>query len=507
MGLLNWTGNALADVGIAALCAMVRRRRPEDLTLEDLDQAAEEMRAAYFDGAWISYLTCVFPNAEYVQPGTADKKAASRKAYTERVLFAHRATPTAEAAGKRCFLSGLPATQIIHRVQMPLITGESVLNFFPDGLGGFPIAGPYLTALQALPFGGRRAEGRLLIVHADSPQLTLEFALRYVTDNRRLISMAGQAMEWDGPRRELPREQAKKEKMPQVRWPQTLVIRDLMRAMRDLGGPAEAGAADFLTGSVCAYWLSNSGQGASIDLFEVPANLVRLLMRLTAPANDAGWNTLLRRGWLRQKARSAKNPDVELPARAGRSRNAVLEDLLHVYQGGTLDPRHASRFVRRHLIGIVYRRDTTFRMPDWPLITLFMEELFGMSPKRIGQIKDFAEQVMSSIVRSGRKKLVLELSRARRPWEFRGILLKELRRDFAGHGSLLFTLEQYLDLFEDEDGAGLSNWGLTRDLIIMRLFQLSHERNLELREYAPELDAEDKDVEELTGAEPDDEAA
>ena len=44
--LLDWTGFPLADVGIAALCAMTSKRAPFELTLEDLDRAASEMRRA-----------------------------------------------------------------------------------------------------------------------------------------------------------------------------------------------------------------------------------------------------------------------------------------------------------------------------------------------------------------------------------------------------------------------------------------------------------------------------
>jgi len=485
---------------------MTGRRDPSQLTLEDLDLAAEEMKEIYFNGAWISYLTCVFPNAEYVQPGTAEKKADSRRAYTDRVLYAHRARPDEDAKGKRCFLSGEPATHLINRAQMPLITGAAVLNFFPGSSGGFPIAGPYLTALQALPFGGRRAEGRILLVHADSPELTLTFARQYVRDNRKLISLASAAMGWDGPHPELDRAQAKKEKMPQVRFPRTLVVRDLMSAMLE----QELEIEDSGFGSVTAYWLSNSGQGASLDLFDIPANLVSLFRRLGSPSLNYSWRRLLQSGWLRQKPVNPKNPaEPELPARAGRSRNAVLEDLLQVYSGGSLDLRAGSRFVRRHLAGLLYLRDTSYRMPDWPLITVFMEEFFGMSPKRIEMIKDFADKLIASIERSGKKKLIIELSYVRKAWEFRNLLLKELRRDFTQHNDLLFTFEQYLGLFEDDDGAGLADWGLTRDLLMIRLFQLSHERKLELKEFAAELEnaeSGDRDTRQLVGATADDEA-
>src|ERR1035438_10145931 len=181
---MDWTGNPLVDVGIATLCAMNNRTLPQELTLDDLDNAASEMEEYYFSGLLMSYLTCVFMNSEYVQPGIGEKKEQSRAAYAKRVLFAHRSSPDAGVGGLKCVFSGLPATHLIHRGQMPLLTGEDVLNFYPSGLGTLPIAGQYLTALQALPLGGRRCEGKMLIGHSDHGDITIELAKRYLDDNR-----------------------------------------------------------------------------------------------------------------------------------------------------------------------------------------------------------------------------------------------------------------------------------------------------------------------------------
>ncbi len=187
---MHWTGHPLVDVGLATLCAMSPKQSPEDLTLDDLDQVAAELKRYYFSGVMSSYLSCVFMNSEYVQPGSGQKKDESRERYSQRVLFAHRTEPGPATQGLTCVFSGQPATHIIHRAQMPLLTGEDVLNFFPNAAGGLAISGPYLVALQALPMGGRRTEGKLLVVHSDAPDLMIALAEKYLHDNRRLINLA-----------------------------------------------------------------------------------------------------------------------------------------------------------------------------------------------------------------------------------------------------------------------------------------------------------------------------
>jgi hypothetical protein len=187
---IEWTGNPLVDVGIATLCAMTNRSAPQDLGLKDLNAAATEMEEYYFSGLLMSYLTSVFMNSEYVQPGSGERKERSREAYAKRVLFAHSSPSDEGLAGLTCVFSGLPATHLIHRGQMPLLSGKDVPNFYPSGLGALPIAGPYLTALQALPLGGRRCEGKMLVAHSDNGDVTIELAKHYLEDNRRLLQLS-----------------------------------------------------------------------------------------------------------------------------------------------------------------------------------------------------------------------------------------------------------------------------------------------------------------------------
>src|SRR5579883_267839 len=260
---MNWTSHALVDVGIASLCAMAERTRPGDLTEGDLDRITEELSAVYFGGAMISYLTCVFMNSAYVQPGMKD---AGRQDYKERILKAYRQPSPAELAGTRCVFCGEPAVALVHRGQIPLLTGEDTLNFYPAGRGGLPVSGDCLTAIQALPMGCKRVEGKLFAVHADNPELTIAMARRYVEDNRRLVALsrAGKITKESGPTEGLTREVSMGDKYPDSKSPASLITADLMDVLGQLR-LVRTGSADF--GSVSCYWLSSSGQGPFLDLF------------------------------------------------------------------------------------------------------------------------------------------------------------------------------------------------------------------------------------------------
>ena len=60
---------------------MANRKQPEELAVGDLDAITEELAGIYFSGVLVSYLTCVFMNSAYVQPGMKDE---GKAVYKER---------------------------------------------------------------------------------------------------------------------------------------------------------------------------------------------------------------------------------------------------------------------------------------------------------------------------------------------------------------------------------------------------------------------------------------
>jgi CRISPR-associated protein Cst1 len=496
--ILRWTGHALIDVGIAGLCAFSERARPADLTLEDLDAAAAFMEERYYDGKLLTYLTCVFMNSSFVQPSeSADKRASFIRQY----LRAHRAEPSPDVAGRRCVFSGEPAVSPLVRTHFPLFSGEGVMNFRPSPQTAVPAAGPYVVALMFLPMASRRAEGRLLAVHADDPELTLHFARIYLEDNQRLLQLAlpdERAAVHAGYDRELPMWDAakKRHKFADVKAPRSLVVSDLT-SIAERAAPTwerEHGA------SLTAYLLSNSGQGPSLDIFQVSSGAVAFVLHAASLVTTrAEWKAIAERFYaLRaaddddgKRARPRAKAAQAIPGRAGWTRNPAFEDLCAIYDAGYTDRTAAAGWLRRYVLGRIEQKAGTARYEEtrarsWALADLFLKEVMAMKKARVDAIRAFADKLAGWIHGKTDKKLRNAVF-FDEPWRLRHALMRAQRESLAGD-KLLFGLDEYAEVWLHEDG----DERLVRDLIAIRLV----EKLSELGEKPDEMFQREKDEEE-----------
>lgn len=502
--LLKWTGHPLADVGIATLCALVDKTDPEQLTLEDLDVAGSELAAAYREPIMLSYLSCIYPNGPYTNPTMGEE---TRKNAYLRALSPHRGNADDGTAGLKCLFSGEPATHMLERSHMPMLTGAGVLNFFPMGRSELPVAAPYLLAIQALALGGRRSEGKLLIVHCDDPRWTLQFARRYVARNRILLNLAktGQLPDRDGPNNVLDRECAgwdntkKRPKYPDAKAPESLVMADLVEVATERGSGRMA---DAIT-SVTVYLISNSGQGPSLAIEHIPGTFVTFLHELHQSTFASHWQRLVARSWRAAKGEAAETTD-EAPADGkkkvkaakpkassvapgpGRSRNELYNDLLAIFESGVCNWQAAIRFIRRHLLSNPARLymdpqrisaaipkidGADLELIDWQLTSLFLEKVLGMNKDRIGRIREFADRLAEIIDRHNDKGLFRNLVFTANETQYR-LLLTKVQRNYAREkNALLFSFEDYLNMFLADDSSERFYWSLVRDLISIRLVE------------------------------------
>jgi CRISPR-associated protein Cst1 len=492
--LLKWTGHPLADVGVAT-----GKDDPAELTLEVLDSAGKEIKAAYEDSAMVSFLSCVYMNAPYIQPNMKPEEYAKK---TARLTQPHRGKPDVGIEGLVCAFSGDPAHLLLRRSDMPMLMGEDYLNFYPAGLTGLPVAAPYGLAIHALALGGRRSEGKLLIVHCDDPKWTLQFVRRYVARNRLIINLSreNRLPAEDDPENLLGREapgglnKEKRPKYPDAKAPESLVMDDLVEVVSD----RKSGAMRNARTSVTVYLLSNSGQGPSLAIEQIPGGFVEFLMELHGSAHASRWQRLVQRAWRAGKGGEAESGEAAAgkktkraakpaaPQGPGRSRNDLYNDLLPIFEHGFCDWRAGARFIRRHLLseGSKYYFDLDkspdfaprfgyeqLELIDWSLTALFLERVLGMKQERIALIKAFATRLAELIDEHNDKRLFRELVYTTGEWQYRAILSKVQMQYAKDRGKLALGFDEYVDVFLNADADERASWSLVRDLISIRLVE------------------------------------
>ena len=113
-----------------------------------------------------------------------------------------------------------------------------------------------------------------------------------------------------------------------------------------------------------------------------------------------------------------------------------------------------------------------------------------MGPERVQRIREFADAVAAYIETRNDVSLYHRITYAKYPWMFRAGLVKAQRA--SAKKDLLFSFEDYLQVFEAEDSTGVADWSLVRDLICIRMVEQLHKSGWLTPERVQEEDTEEE---------------
>ncbi|MCL6448605.1 MAG: type I-B CRISPR-associated protein Cas8b1/Cst1 [Armatimonadetes bacterium] len=502
--MLRYTGHPIVDVGAATIAAFAGKSDVASVTEEDLDQFAAYMEQNYVVNPLKSFLTVAFPNSGFTNPAF-EKNPGRRLDYARMVGRAFRAD--VPGSGEKCVFFGEPALGIpltesegagrAFRQHIPLVTGEGVINFHPGGDAGLPVSGLALLCIQAFPLGCAKCGGRLLAVHADSEEITLEFARAFLEENMKAVQLA---------------RQSGSTKLPEAkRLPKTLLVETLLaieERRRDALREDEPA-------SVTAYHLSNSGQSNPLDvnnpplaIYHLPLEMTGFLRRAMAADYRGAWQALVQRAWQlnprpekkgRRKATAAAR-ETEAEQAFEPRRNVLFEDLFGL-------PENAPDFVRRYFLRIprrfageddprrYYSLKNEADLVSWRLTELFLERVMNVDKRRIQEIRALGDRLADYVDTQNDRRFFLNFFREQNYGNFRAVLLKANLAHVKRGNPPLITLDPYLEVFEDGVNVASSDWRLARDLVLIRLIETLYERGWLGRnqDVIPEIPAEEGD--------------
>ena len=467
--MFNYVGHPYFDVGIATLAAFAEKTDPQQLTSHDLEKAVDYMTREYVQQPLRSYLTVVFPNSGFTNPAFF-KQPDRQQEYARRVLRSY--AEDMPVLNEQCVFTGKPAVAIAFgdkedlplgrafRQHIPLLTGENYINFYPYGDNGLPVSGPAILAMQALPLGCAKSSGRMLMVHSDNPDITYHFASEFLKQNRQTVQVA---------------QQASSNKMPESHHKHhTLLIETLLEA-ESMRGDALQEDRPF---TITAYHLSNSGQGADLDIYFLPMQVVGFLRVMeTAKFRDA-WHNIVRKAWEMEPPRKRKKQNKEEPFQPAR--NWLYEDLFDL-------PDKAKHFIRTYFLRIAlrYARGKTDPRPNysleneadlvsWAITAQFLRRILNMDQHRIEQIREMADGLADYISNQNDRQFFRTFYMSRDYIALRAALLKANRAHVKNGKSPIVQFEPYIEVFEDGAELGRTDWRLARDLVEIRMVEKLH---------------------------------
>lgn len=479
--MLDYTGHPLFDVGVATVTALVNKTDPRALIIEDLEEAASIIEREYTRDPLKSFLGVAFTtNAWFNQPAF-EKQPEKRQEYARRILRGYsKALPdqncafTGEPATAAAFSDRLPPGRAF-RQHVPLLTGESVINFFPWGDAGLPVSGAAMLCLQAFPLGCAKCGGRLLAVHSDNPEVTFDFARDFLASNWRNLDLARKA----GSKKMGEAEASAK----------TLLVSTLLAIEQRRQVEAE----ERPPYSVTAYHLTNSGQSNPLDernppleIYYLPLELTRFLSAVSSARYRNEWQSIVKRAWRLQMSSRKKRGSMGVQGvgddgNQRPNRNFLYEDLFRL-------PDYAPLFIRRYLLRVPVRsraeddprrlyslRDEA-SLVSWKLTDLFLEEVMNVEKERTRQMRELGDRLASYISEENDRRFFIAFFSERNYDMFRNALIKANLAHVRRGNPPLITLDPYIEIFEEGNELARPDWRLARDLVLIRMIEQLYNR-------------------------------
>lgn len=473
--MLKYTGHPLVDVGAATIMAYCKKKDLSTLNESDLGEMADYISEEYVVNPLKSFLTVAFPNSGFVQPAF-DKTPEKRDDYAERVTRCFGADKP--VLDERCVFTGDPATGVsfsdkddyppgrTFRQHIPLLLGEDKINFFAEGDSGLPISGKAMLCIQAMPLGCAKCGGKLLAVHSDNPEITELFAEKFLRNNIPAISLA---------------HQSNATKLPEAKPAKTLLIATLLEAAEQLRQ-----IRDYRPSSLTAYHFSNSGQSNALDsrnppleIYHLPMNIISFLGAITSAEYNAEWNAIANRAWQLSTPKKGKKGEKETETSEqseSRRRNYLYEDLFSL-------PQDAPKFIRHYFLRIPIRK--TFNedprrsyslksdagLVSWKLTSLFLDRVMHVKGSRINHIREIGDQLAEYVNEENDKKFFSAFYSEYRYDAIRNALIRVNHSKLKQGKPPLIKFEQFIEVFEEVDDKGRSDWRLARDLVLIRMIE------------------------------------
>jgi CRISPR-associated protein Cst1 len=460
MTLIEWTGNPFVDSGIAATLVYCKKRKPEDVTTEDLQIMSKLVQEVYCSGKWKKAMYSIFLNYPLSQPSykTEEKKREKLKEFLDALL----SDVEEIQSGGDCIACGRRKTRRRkNRQHIPMTGSGGALNYFSFTAEGADYCDTCAFTVQCSPFT-YYACGKLALLHSNSAKVMRRWAGRTIADVQQQVASGGFTgcfnEGYTNPQNAL------------FHLAQDLIVRaeDDWREENP---------------SLRLYHFTNYIQKPELDIYDLPAPVFKFLAEVRRHPRFRDWKRIVNRGFYFVKKGQQINLSVEGKAESENknSKNRIYQDLL------------TGRPILHRFINIGLHK----AYGDFSLLEVYLTEVLAMDITRIEVVKKVADDIANFIRQSSDGKKRLQNLEAATKYPYFCNALRKISRERIALGAAtpLFTLQEFTEGLFPEG----SYFTETRYLILFRLYEQLHDWLLEQGITKEEAD---DDIVEVSGDKP-----
>ncbi len=424
--LYTFTGNPFVDAGVWAICEWSGKKKPEEITVEDLREVTRDVVSIYLSPEWGKSLYSVFPNNAVTNPSVKNKEQ-RLLGILEQLIRQVESQEGLREFGNCIACGKYNVEEVRTKTEIPLIGSGSLINYFPFGQPGGDYCPACTLAVQFSPLV-YYACGKLLLIHSNSNKVMHYWAEKAIKDVRRQISLNSYSGCFD-----------EGYKNP---------INALFHIIEDIILQYEERWVEE-NPSISMYHFTNYNQGPDLGIYSVPTPVFRFLACVKQLGQFSEWMKIVRRGYF--------NLDKIKQGDEYKNRgNSVYINLLK------------DRSIVKYFINNKARQV----YGDWELLEFYLKEVRNMGDKRLEALKKIGDSISEYIKDTQNIKRLNQLEMASNFATFRNQLrFIEKDRINKGYTDSLFTLEEFMeDLFPE----GILGWRETQDLLLFRIYENLH---------------------------------
>ncbi|MBI3034937.1 type I-B CRISPR-associated protein Cas8b1/Cst1 [Candidatus Woesearchaeota archaeon] len=443
--IFKFTGNSFVDNGVALITIWAGKKKPEDVEDTVLDDIAKQISLIYTEEAWRNKVQFIFPNSKIANPSIQLSRKSKEyynllKTYINNIS-SFKSDGNCIGCGRR------DSTIYLTKTTLPLSGSGDYLNFFPAFEEGEKYCGACAFAIQ-LSVPMLMDCRKFLLLHSNNEYVSLDLA-KFMYERIKTQLSTGN---FEG----IYKNQYSNERNALFHVIDELIIAN----HEEIWGIEDT--------SIVGYFFSNSNRGAELEIFTMPSEVfsflgkIKFLDKRDKTKNIlGGWYAIIGNAW---KFKSKKDETFEVKIR--KSPNGVYEGLLNGIP----------------IIRYFYNSSEKKALCPWELTELYLSKVRKMEKERIDAIKKLADNIVEIMKSKGNTRRLHEIEGSKYFSNLRIALIKCARDwQFMNKTEPLIKLDDLIQFLFPETSEGYKLWNETRDLILFRIYETSHNWIMENR--------------------------